>query len=121
MTSNAGNQYVMIAYHSSNLILTQPFATRKDKHRTEAYNTIMMRLKAAGLDVDLQVLNNEASKDYKEVMVNKWKVNYQLVPPDMHRRNAAERARRTFKAHFISILAGVDDDFPSHLWDLLVP
>ena len=39
----------------------------------------------------------------------------------MHRRNAAERAIRTFKAHFISILAGVDLDFPSHLWDLLVP
>ena len=39
----------------------------------------------------------------------------------MHRRNAAERAIRTFKAHFISILAGVAHDFPSHLWDLLLP
>ena len=76
----------------------------------------MTRLKTAGLVVDLQVLDNEASKDYKEAMVNKWKVKYQLVPLDMHRRNAAERAIRTFKAQFISILAGVDDDFPSHLW-----
>ena len=42
----------------------------------------MTRLKAAGLDVDLQVLDNEASKDYKEAMINKWKVKYQLVPPD---------------------------------------
>ena len=39
----------------------------------------------------------------------------------MHRRNAAERAIRTFKAHFLSILAGVDQDFPSNLWDLLLP
>ena len=38
----------------------------------------------------------------------------------MHRRNAAEREIRTFRAHFISILAGVDDEFLSHLWDLLV-
>ena len=55
--------------------------------------------------------------------LNKWKVKYQLVPLDMHRRNTAERAIRTCKceAHFISMLAGVDDDFPSHLWDLLVP
>ena len=119
--SRAGNQYIMIAYHSSNLILAQPFANRKDKHRMAAYDTIMTRVKAAGLDVDLQVLDNEASKEYKEIMTNKWKVKYQLVPPDMHRRNAAERAIRTFKAHFISILAGVDQDFPSHLWDLLVP
>ena len=54
-------------------------------------------------------------------MVNKWKVDYQLVPPDMHRRNAAERAIRTFKAHFLAILAGVDHDFSSNLWDLLIP
>ena len=81
----------MITYHSSNLILAQPFANRKDKHRMAAYDTIMTRIKAAGLDVDLQVLDNETSKEYKEIMTNKWKVKYQLVPPDMHRRNAAER------------------------------
>ena len=34
----------------------------------------------------------------------------------MHRRNAAERAIRTFKAYFISPVAGVDDDFPT--WPL---
>ena len=58
--------------------MAQPFANRKDKHIIEAYDTIMTRLKAAGLDldVDLQVLDNEASKDYKEAMVNKWKVKY---------------------------------------------
>ena len=39
----------------------------------------------------------------------------------MHRLNAAERAIRTFKAHFIAILAGVAPDFPRHLWDLLLP
>ena len=39
----------------------------------------------------------------------------------MHRRNAAEQAIRTFKAHFIAILAGVAPDFPLHLWDLLLP
>ena len=59
----------------------------------------MTRLKAAGLDVDLQVLDNEASKYYKEAMVNKWKVKYQLVPPDIYRRNAAERAIRTPKGN----------------------
>ena len=45
----------------------------------------------------------------------------QLVPPDMHRRNRAERAIRTFKNNFISILAGVDPSFPPYLWDLLLP
>jgi hypothetical protein len=39
----------------------------------------------------------------------------------MHRRNWAERAIRTFKDHFLAILAGVDAAFPPYLWDLLLP
>ena len=47
-------------------------------------------------------------------------IDFQLVPPGVHRRNAAERAIRTFKNHFIAILCGLDKDFPLHLWDRLV-
>ena len=43
-------------------------------------------------------------------------MTYELVPPGQHRRNQAERAIQTFKSHFISILAGVDDKFPLSLW-----
>ena len=50
-----------------------------------------------------------------------WGVKYQLVLAHIHRRNAAERAIRTFKAHFLAILAGVATDFPQYLWDLLLP
>ena len=39
----------------------------------------------------------------------------------MHQRNAAERVIRTFKAHFISVLAGANPNFPRYLWDLLIP
>jgi hypothetical protein len=39
----------------------------------------------------------------------------------MHPCNRAERAIRTFKDHFLSILAGVDQSFPPYLWDLLLP
>ncbi len=45
----------------------------------------------------------------------------QLVPPDTHRSNLAERAIQTFKNHFISILSGVDKNFPIRLWDRLLP
>jgi hypothetical protein len=43
------------------------------------------------------------------------------MPLDMHRCNWAERAIRTFKDHFLAILAGVDSSFPLYLWDLLLP
>ena len=105
----------MVAYHSSNAVLIEPFASRKDKHRIAAYNGIMQWLKDRNLLIDLQILENECSKEYKAKMKKKWGVTYQLVPPDLHRRNAAERAIQKFKAHFLAILAGVAIDFPRHL------
>ena len=53
---------------------------------------IMAMLKTAGLDADLQVLDSEAIKEYKDATINKWKVKYQLVLPGLHQKNAAERA-----------------------------
>jgi hypothetical protein len=66
-------------------------------------------------------LDNKASAAYKHAITFTWQAKFQLVPPDMHRRNRAERAIRTFKAHFLLILAGVDQTFPPYLWDLLLP
>ena len=43
-----------------------------------------------------------------------------MVPPDNHRRNAAERAIRTFKNHSLSVLATCDPDFPMREWDRLL-
>lgn len=120
--SRSGNQYIMIAYHcDANVIITAPFKTRADKHRLEAYNDIMLRLKTHGFHTDLQILDNEASAEYKKLMTERWGFKYQLVPPHMNQRNAAERAIRTFKAHFLAIWAGTATDFPKYLWDLLLP
>jgi hypothetical protein len=81
----------------------------------------MTRLAARGLSVDLQILDNKAGGAYKEAITFKWKATFQLVPPDMHRRNRAEHAICTFKDHFLAILAGVDAAFPPYLWDYLLP
>jgi hypothetical protein len=50
-----------------------------------------------------------------------YDVDYQLVPPHCHRRNAMERAIRTFKEHFVAGNYSVDPTFPLHLWDRLLP
>ena len=63
----------------------------------------MQRLKTRGMLVDLQIMDNEASAEYKRIITLEWGVKYQLVPAHIHRRNAAERAIRTFKAHFLAI------------------
>jgi hypothetical protein len=43
------------------------------------------------------------------------------VTPHCYRRNAAERAIRTLKKHFVAGLSSVDPSFPLHLWDRLLP
>ena len=112
----------MIAYHcDSNVILACPLKNCKDQHRLLTYATIMGDLKRRGHKVDLQILDNEASATFKEEITKTWGAKFQLVPPNMHRRNATERAIRTFKAHFLSVVAGVAHDFPRFLWDLLIP
>ncbi len=45
----------------------------------------------------------------------------ELAPPGCHQHNASEAAICNFKAHFLSVLAGVADNFPPSLWDRLLP
>ena len=66
------------------------------------------------------MLDNECSEDFKEAIRDN-QMTYELVPPDDHRRNTAERAIQTAKSHIISVLCGCDPNFPRHLWDLLLP
>ena len=47
--------------------------------------------------------------------------HFQLVPPHLHRRNAAERAIQTFKNHFIARIVSTHNDLPLHLWCRLLP
>ena len=111
----------MIACHyDANLILSEPFASRKDTHRILAYEKIMQRLSDNKLIVDLKVLDNEASVEYKRAITKKCNAKYQLVLTNTHRSNAAECAICTFKDQCLSILAGAAPDFPRNLWDLLL-
>ena len=77
-----------------------PFFNIRDKHRIRAYNYIMQRLADRGHHVEVQILDNEVSAEFKKTIVKYWGASYQLVPPNVHRRNVSERSIRTFKAHF---------------------
>ena len=43
-------------------------------------------------------------------------MTYQLVPPEDHRRNLAERAIQTWKDHFVGVLSGSTNTFLIQLW-----
>ncbi len=106
---------------NSNAILIEPMKSRKDEEMIWAYNALLLQLKRAGIVPKKHVLDNEVSENMKIHIHNTCKFNMELVPPGCHQRNAAEVAIHNFKAHFLSVLAGVADNFPPSLWDRLLP
>jgi hypothetical protein len=108
-TSQCGNRYIMVAVHLDvNYIFAKPMKNRMEEEMIRVYLKILNRMKAAGLGLKKQVLNNKCSTAMK-ACIKENGMDYKLVPPVQHRHNQAERAIQTIKAHFISILAGVDD------------
>ena len=80
----------------------------------------MQRLDDRVHHVYFQILDNKVSTYFKRIIVEDLCATYQLVPPNLQRRNVSERAIRKFKAHFLEILAGVDPNFPKFMWDNLL-
>jgi len=120
--SLSGNRYIMVMVDiDSSGILVEPMKSRKDAEMIRAYQSLVQRLQRANITPKKHVLDNEVSEAMKELIRSQYNMQLELVPPGCHRRNAAEVAIRNFKAHFLSILAGVADDFPMHLWDRLLP
>jgi hypothetical protein len=119
--SSKGNSYVMLCYiYDFNYIKVVPMKSRSASEWVKSYGSIHQELTVKGFKPKLRTLDNEALTALK----NFFTVNnmaYQLVTPHCHRRNAAERAIRTFKEHFVAGFSSVDPSFPMHLWDRLLP
>jgi len=115
-TSFRGNQYIMVLFETgSNNILVEPMRSRTASEMVRAYQVLIDRLKEKGIKPSLQILDNECSSEYKQA-IKENHMTYQLVPPNDHRRNVAEKAIQTFKDHFVAVLCGTDETFPLQLW-----
>ncbi len=115
-TSQCGNRYIIVAIHlNMNYTFAEPMKNRMEGEMIRVYQKILNRMKAAGLGLRKQVLDNKCSAAM-EACIKENGMDYKLVPPGQHRHNQAEQAIQTFKAHFISILAGVNDKAPLSLW-----
>ena len=72
-----------------------------------------------GFKTKYYVLDKKISELVKATLRN-LKISFELVPPGMHRRNAAKREILTFKTHFICGLSSLPKKFLMHLWDRLI-
>ena len=121
ITSGLGHKYILVCYvYDCNAILTAPMKNKSETEHLRAFNLLHTYLVDRGFTPNHQRLDNEASANFKSNLRQKG-IDFQLVPPHNHRRNAAERAIQTFKNHFVSILCGTDKLFPLHLWCRLLP
>jgi hypothetical protein len=119
--SSKGNSYVMVYYiNDCNYVRVVPIKAQSASEWVKAYDTIHQELTVKGFKPKLRTLDNEASTALKNFFTAN-NIAYQLVPPHCHRRNAAERAIRTFKEHFVAGISSVDPAFPLHLWERLLP
>jgi hypothetical protein len=110
--SSRGNNYIFVAYnYDGNAILVEPMKNRDAETIITTWNTIHKRLTKNGIATTHYILDNECSAAFKETL-RQHDITFELVPPHQHRRNAAERAIRTFKNHFLAGLATCHPDFP---------
>ena len=82
--------------------------------------SMLNTLTTSGHQTDLCILDNEASSSLRQGLINN-NIKYQLVPPQLLRLNAAERAIQTFKAHFITCFCADDPVYPAKEWYCFLP
>ena len=118
--SSRGNQYILVFYnYDANYINAIAVKSRQASELKNAFVSHTDTLRRSGIVPTMYILDNEISNNLK-LALTKYGITYQLVPPAQHRRNAAERAIRTFKNHFLSGLASLPPSFPISEWDRLL-
>jgi hypothetical protein len=86
--SSKGNSYVMVCYvYDCNYVKVVTMKSWYASEWVKAYDHIHKELTAKGFKPKLQTLDNEASAPLKHFFTAN-DVEYQLVPPHCHRRNA---------------------------------
>eukprot|EP01041_Mallomonas_annulata_P040132 gene40132-63967_t len=118
-TSKHGSNYLLISVFN-NYVHYEPMKTRNASDYIQAFKNTFTFFKLHGLMPKLQVLDNETSNNL-EAYFKSENIEFQFVPPKVHRTNRAERAIRDAKNHLISGLSTAHPDCPNYLWEDFLP
>ena len=121
ITSSIGNKYIMVMFvDDANVILAEPLKSRSERDIVNAMIKLHTYLTDRGFKPKTRIIDNECPEALKRHFQSN-NIDFQLVPPHLHRFNKAENAIGTFEDHFIAGLASFDPSFPMHLWYRLLP
>ena len=90
----------MVFYnYDSNSIFVEPIKSRSERNLTQAFAKLNQHLTDRGLKQVLKILYNECPHGLKRYMQSVT-LTYQLVPPHIHRTNAAKKIYRHLEILF---------------------
>ena len=105
--SSQGDRYMMVLAHiDSDSIWVEPMKNRTEGGMMLSRKRALKRMHSVGIIPKRQVLDNKTIMAYRQEIMATG-MTYQLVQPDDHRRNIAEKTIQTWKDHFISVCSGV--------------
>ena len=119
---------MLIHHFDSNPTWVEPLKNQTERFLIAARAAILEQMRRQGIIPKHQILDNQCSARMKLAMEatvlldgSTSKMTYELVPPEEHWRNIAEKAIQTFKDHLIGVLCGCAKSMPMHLWCQLLP
>jgi hypothetical protein len=106
--------------YDGNAILAEPIRNRTAAEMKRAFQVMERKLTSRGLQPKRMRLDSEAPQLLKKYL-HEQEITFQLVPPYIHRLNAAEKASVSLKDHVIAGLCSIDKELSMHLWDRILP
>ena len=88
ITSSAGNRYILTLYeYGSNNILAEPTKSCTKEKILRTYKVLIDKIRSRGIVPKIQWLDNVVSEMMKD-FITENEIEWKLVPPNCHRRNA---------------------------------
>jgi hypothetical protein len=119
--SHLGHEYLLVFLHLG-YIHYVPMPSRTSASYVSAFRSTFAFFSSHSHHISHIVLDNETTEALTTFFLStKLPTKFQYVPPQSHRANKAERAIRTAKNHFLSVLASAHVTFPPNRWPDLLP
>ena len=115
VTSRSGIKYIHVTWYNG-YIHFEPMVNRTATEYVKVTSRVIAFFTSKGHTISTQRMDNEDSKAL-DALLQKHHITKQLVPPNNHRANKAERSIQSSKNHLIAMMSTAHPMCPLELWD----
>lgn len=119
--AKAGDSFVLVhtTLISSNKVVDNSNTSILDRQGVKVYKDEDILILVKGKPV--MVGKYDRNGCFKKPIVQRYNMQLELLLPGCHCRNTAEVTIHNFRCHFLSILAGLANDFLFYPWERVFP